>query len=124
MRTGVDIVDIRRIEKIISKRRKKFYNRIYTEKEIKYIIHKKHNSKTIAGIFASKEATSKVLGTGIGNLGWKDIEILHDNNGRPYININRKIEALLEKLDLNSIDISISHERDYAISFAIAFKEN
>lgn len=122
MRSGVDIVEISRIEAIVDDRREKFYKRIFTDKEIGYIISKNHKPRTIAGIFASKEAVSKLLGRGIGRVNWKDIEVLHDENGRPYIHINKKIEKFLEELGLNSIDMSISHEREYAISFAIGFK--
>lgn len=73
-------------------------------------------------MFASKEAVSKLLGTGIGIINWKDIEVKHDEKGRPFININSKILELLNKEALDSIDISISHERKYAVSFAIGFK--
>lgn len=123
MRTGVDIVEISRIEKILESRREKFYEKIFTGEEIQYIVNKKHNSKTISGIFATKEAVSKLLGSGIGRVNWKDIEVLHDKNGRPFIGINKKLEKYLQKVDLNCIDISISHERKYAISFAIGFKK-
>lgn len=122
MKTGVDIVEIKRIEKIMEKRRETFYKKIFTSKEVEYIKSKNHNSKTVAGIFASKEAVSKMLGTGIGIINWKDIEIIYDEKGRPLVNINSKILHMLNKEGLDSIDISISHERKYAISFAIGFK--
>lgn len=121
MRTGVDIVEIKRIERIIRRKRDSFYKKIFTKTEIEYISDKNHNPKTIGGIFASKEAVSKLIGTGIGSLSWKDIEVLHDRNGRPFININEKIKGLLISIDLNSIEISISHEKEYAICFAIGF---
>lgn len=121
MRTGVDIVDVRRIESILSKKQDSFYKKIFTSGEIGYINKTNNNSKTIAGLFAAKEAVSKLLGRGIGSIGWHDIEILHDNNGRPFININTKIKNYLQDLGLAAIDISISHEKDYAISFAIGF---
>ena len=121
MRTGVDIVEIKRIERIIKKRREEFYKKIFTKKEIDYIVSKNHSSKTVSGLFASKESVSKLIGSGIGRLNWKDIEVMHDKNGRPCININEKLESFLKELDLHSIDISISHEREYAICFAIGF---
>lgn len=122
MRTGVDIVDIRRIEKILEKRRNSFYKKIFTHNEMQYIASKKHSSKTIAGMFATKEAVSKLIGTGIGKINWKDIEVLHDENGRPYIYMSLKIEDYLRELSLSDIEISISHEKEYAVSFAIGFK--
>nr|WP_300003875.1 holo-ACP synthase [Tissierella sp.] len=121
MRTGVDIVEVARIARIISKNRESFYRKIFTKAEQEYIEEKNHNSKTIAGLFASKEAVSKLIGTGIGKLSWKDIEVMHDGNGRPKIKIEGKIESFLKELDLNFIEISISHEREYAICFAIGY---
>ena len=121
MRTGVDIVEIKRIEKILKRRKHSFYNKIFTSREIEYIEGTGGSPKTVAGLFATKESVSKLLGEGIGKLSWKDIEILHDENGRPLICIDTKIKKLLEDLDLNSIDISISHEKEYAISFSIGF---
>lgn len=123
MRTGVDIVEIKRIEKVMDKRRESFYKKIFTWSEIDYIREKNHNSKTVAGLFASKEAVSKLVGIGIGSLGWRDIEVVHDDKGRPFIRINKKIEKLLNDVDLNSIEISISHEKEYAICFAIGFSK-
>ncbi len=121
MRTGVDIVEIKRIEKIIISKRESFLKKIFTDREREYIIEKNYKPKTISGMFASKEAVSKLIGSGIGELAWRDIEVLYDKNGRPFINKGEKIKKYLEQLNLNSIDISISHEREYAISFAIGF---
>lgn len=121
MRTGVDIVEIKRIEKILISRKESFLKKIFTDSERAYIIGKNYDPKTISGMFASKEAVSKLIGSGIGELGWRDIEVIHDKNGRPFIKQGKKIERHLEKLNLNSIEISISHEKKYAISFAIGF---
>lgn len=124
MTIGVDIVKIDRIKKIIEKNREKFYEKIFTIKEINYIYKKNHNRQTVAGLFASKEAISKALGSGIGDLNWKDIEILHNNDGKPYLNLNQKITEKLQKINLSDIQISISHERDYAIAFANGERKN
>lgn len=121
MSIGIDIVNINRIKKIIEKSRDKFYEKIFTEKEINYIFKRNHKSQTIAGLFASKEAVSKVFGKGIGDINWKDIEILHDNNGKPFLNINKKIKQNFKKINLSDIQISISHEKNYAIAFAIGY---
>lgn len=121
MRTGVDIVEIKRIERILDSRRDTFYRKVFTNNEIAYLESKKHNPKTVSGLFAAKEAVAKALGTGIGVLAWKDIEVSHDKLGRPFIDINSKIKDLLSANALEAIEISISHERHYAISFAIGF---
>lgn len=121
MRTGVDIVEIKRIEKIIISKRESFLKKIFTDRERAYIMGKNYDPKTVSGMFASKEAVAKLIGSGIGDLAWKDIEVLHDKKGRPFVRQGEKIKKYLEELNLNSIEISISHEREYAISFAIGF---
>lgn len=120
---GIDIVNVCRIKKILEDRKESFYNKILTEGEKKYVVEKEHSPNTVSGIFAAKEAISKVLGTGIGDVGWKDIEIYHDNNGKPNARFLGNGKNIARKLGINIIDISISHEREYAIAFAIGLKE-
>lgn len=122
LRTGVDIVQISRIKEILDTKRESFYHRIFTESEIEYIMSKNHNEKTVAGLFAAKEAISKVFGTGIGKIGWKDFEILHDENGRPYVELGKDIKNKNE-CKFKYIEISISHEKEYAVSFALGYGE-
>lgn len=120
---GVDIVDVNRISRLIE--HKNFFRRMFTEKEIKYIESKNFNSNTIAGLIASKESVAKAFGVGISSkLVFKDIEILHDNLGKPYVsheNIN--IQNLLKKNKLNNIEINLSHDGNYAIATAIINKK-
>lgn len=119
---GVDIVQIKRIEKLMEKNYRNFYKKLFTEIEIKYIENNSYKPQTIAGLFSAKEAIAKAIGCGIGRLSWQDIEIIHNKDGKPMVNINERLKALLEVIGKNSIEISISHEKDYAIAFAICFK--
>ncbi len=116
---GVDIVDINRVRKILASKRDLFLNKIFTTREIEYIKKKNYSSETIAGLFAGKEAISKAIGTGIGAIGWKDMEILHDEKGRPLVSLG---EEFLRRHEINCLEISISHERDYAIAFVVGNK--
>lgn len=121
LRTGVDIVNNSRIKSAINKYGNKFLNRIFTPGEMEYIIYRNKDFKTVAGLFAAKEAISKMVGTGIGKLSWQDIEIYHDKSGRPYVKINSNIRAFLKELNLREIEISISHEKEFSIAFAIGY---
>ena len=118
---GVDIVDIKRIKKILSTNKESFYRKIFTENEIAYIEKKNHSPQTVGGLFAAKEAISKVLGTGIGQIGWRDLEIIHSEKGGPLVNYNERLRELMEELGIGNIEISISHEREYALAFAIGY---
>lgn len=121
MKSGVDIIKNLRIKLLLDKYDEKFLDRLFTPKEKEYIIYRNKDFKTIAGMFAAKEAVSKVVGTGIGKLAWKDIEVLHKKSGRPYVNLSDNLKEILYSLDLKEIDISISHEEEYSIAFAIGY---
>ena len=117
--SGVDIVKVSRIKDLVSKKQYSFLNKIFTEYEMDYIEGKNNNVRTISGIFASKEAISKVLGAGIGKVNWKDIEIFHSPKGKPIVRLYAEGLRLCKKLGINSIHLSISHENEYAIAFAV-----
>jgi len=116
---GVDIVKVSRIEKLMDKHRDVFLNRVFTEGEIGYIKSKNYNLQTVAGLFAAKEAISKLLGTGIGKVSFKHMEIIHDENGKPHVLLHDMGYELFKTLKIRNIEISISHERDYAIAYAV-----
>src|SRR5690606_339321 len=116
--TGVDIVKIARIERILETNRDSFLERIFTDEEIEYIKNKNYNAQTISGLFAAKEAVSKVLGTGIGKVNWKHIKVYYDEKGKPHVKLNSQ-EEIMDSLNIDEIHVSISHEREYAVAFAI-----
>jgi len=114
----VDIVEVARIKSLIDKYGDRFYQRILTEAEIKYCKSFKHPEIRFAGRFASKEAYSKSIGTGISPLfRWKDIEILNDKMGKPYIRHLRENE--FSRLHF---EISISHTKDYGCAVVVCWR--
>jgi holo-[acyl-carrier protein] synthase len=107
---GVDIIEIKRIKRIIEQFGDKFFERILTEKEIAYCKSFSKPHLHFAGRFAAKEAYSKSIGTGISkDFGWRDIEILNDGRGKPYIVHTKENEYSNLKFY-----VSISHTDDYA----------
>lgn len=116
---GVDIVKVSRIENLLTEKKDRFLNKIFTEEEIKYINTKNNNPETLSGIFAAKEAISKLLGTGIGKVSWKDIGICHDEKGKPYVELYNEGSKVCFELGIDRINLSISHEKEYAIAFAV-----
>jgi holo-[acyl-carrier protein] synthase len=112
---GIDIIEVARIKGIMEKYGDKFFNRILTENEIAYCKKFTNSEVHFAGRFASKEAYSKAIGTGISkDFGWKDIEILNDERGKPYINHTKKNEYSGFKFN-----ISISHTKDYGCAVVV-----
>ena len=115
---GVDIVQVDRIAKNIEKQ--KFLDKIYTNGEKEYLMKKNFSYQTAAGLFAAKEAVSKSLGTGILGFSITDIEIIKDEFDKPEILLHNNALKIAENKGISKINISISHEKDYAIAFAIA----
>lgn len=115
--TGVDILDIRRIEGIISRQGRRFIQKIYTPQEQDFCGRRLRETESFAKIFAVKEAVIKAI-SDVSGIFWKDIEVLHDRNGKPFVKLKN---AALSKLKNQpfSIEISISDEPPYVCAFAI-----
>jgi len=117
--TGTDIIEINRIKSSIEELGENFKNKIFTDKEIQYC-ESRRNAKYqhYAGRFAAKEAIFKAVSELLNNkfeISWRDGEILNDENGKPRVTI--KNNTLDEKIE--SIDISISHCKEYAVANVI-----
>ena len=118
---GLDIIEINRIKKSLEKYSTRFENKVFTDREIDYCQSQADPGKHFAARFAVKEAVSKSLGTGITrDVGFKDIEVVNQDSGKPIVKMGGRGKILFEKLNLKSIHISISHDRNYAIAHAIA----
>ena len=108
--TGIDIVEVERIQKAVDRWGEVFLNYVFTPGEIEYAKKFKFPYRHYAGRFAAKEAIFKAMG--IPHLSWHDVNIINDETGKPvcyYNNIDFKYRLL----------ISISHSRDYAVASAI-----
>ncbi|HDK7161461.1 TPA: holo-ACP synthase [Clostridium botulinum] len=116
---GTDITEIRRIEKAIT-RNKNFINKLFTKNEMDLWEKKNFKLEFIAGRFAAKEAISKALGTGIRDFNFKDIEIINNELGKPQVILKPKAEDIIKKISQSyKIHLSISHEKEYAIAYAL-----
>jgi|YNPMSStandDraft_1061717.scaffolds.fasta_scaffold00491_11 holo-[acyl-carrier protein] synthase len=109
---GVDIIEIDRVEKIISEFGVKFLKKVYSDEEIKYCQSKAKPSQHFAARFAAKEAVAKALGTGFGkNLMLKDVEVRNDINGKPIV--------YYKGIPNDRVLVSISHCDHYVVAFAV-----
>lgn len=114
---GVDIIEISRIKKAMNQ--KGFMDKIFTYKELEYIKERNFKEETVAASFSGKEAVSKALGTGFRGFGFRDIEILRDELGKPYVVLYEGALKRAEELRYQSIKLSLSHDRERATAFAI-----
>ena len=116
---GVDIIEVERVREAVEQWGERFLKRVYTEAEIDLC---RENPSSLAARFAGKEAVWKALGTRERGIGWRDIEVLAEPNGRPVVNLYRRAREYAEELGLAGMSISLSHSRDYAVAFAIGEK--
>ena len=117
---GTDIVKIARIQEM--KSLSAFAEKILSSKEMKIAssFNEKRLIKFLAKQFAGKEAVSKAFGTGITKpILFKDIEILRDENGKPFLNPLGEVKKTMINLGISKSHVSLSDENDYAIAFAI-----
>jgi len=113
---GIDIIEVERIESAIRQWDKRFLNRIFTEAERKIC---RGEIPALAARFAGKEAVMKVLGTGTKGVGWQEIEILADAQGKPLVQLYGKARETAKKLNLTEFSISLSDTKHLAIAAAI-----
>ena len=119
--TGVDIIEIDRIQRVLERWGQRFLHRIYTESEIAYC---RGRAQNLAARFAAKEATMKALGTGLRGVGWKDIEVVRDRGGAPSIRLYGRALLRGESLGVKELALSISHSREYAVAFVVGYIPN
>ncbi|SCZ80795.1 holo-ACP synthase [Acidaminobacter hydrogenoformans] len=115
---GTDLIEIDRIRRAIT-RNERFLARVFTEEERIFFEARDMEAATIAANFAGKEAVLKVLGTGISGMSWKDIEVLRQSSGKPFIRLSGRAAAQAEQLGMGEILISLSHSKSHALAFAI-----
>ena len=118
--TGVDIIEIPRIQQVLDRYGQRFLDRIFTADEIAYC---RGRAPNLAGRFAAKEATMKALGTGVRGVGWKDIEVIRAESGAPSVKLHGRAKQRAERLQLGEISLSMSHSREYAVAFVVAQRE-
>lgn len=116
---GVDIIEIKRIDKAI-KSNDRFLEKLFTNNEIGYFNNINRNLNTIAGSFAAKEAIVKAMGTGIRGFKWRDVEIVRDELGKPQVVLYGNAKKIAEEAMISNIMISISHCKEYAVAQAVA----
>ncbi len=107
--SGIDIVEIKKLEKAVKRWGDTFLKRVFTDTELTYSRKKRYPMQHLAARFAAKEAIFKAFGTNP-KLNFKDIEISNDRYGRPYCIVKKRKPPIL---------LSLSHTDNYAVASAI-----
>lgn len=117
VRSGVDLIEISRIAEAMERHGERFLARVFTELE-----QRECNGRipSLAVRFAAKEAVAKALGSGIGDVGWLDIEVRSDEKKAPFLVLYGEGERLAKQLGLTTWSVSLSHTGSMAIAFVTA----
>ena len=117
LRSGVDIIEVARIDAAILRHGDRFFNRFFTYQEL---IEAEGRTPALAARFAAKEAVAKALGCGIGDVGWKEIEVVRDARRRPELVLHGAARVRAAELGLTEWSVSLSHTHEHAMALVIA----
>ena len=118
--TGVDLAEVARIEKSITRFGDKFVKRIYTPAEIAYVERKANKFERYAARFAAKEAGMKAIGTGWRRgVTWQDFEVANLPSGKPTLRLYGAAARFAEKLGVKNIALSITHTAELGMAHVI-----
>ncbi|MCF7956993.1 MAG: holo-ACP synthase [Phycisphaerae bacterium] len=117
---GIDLVDCRRIEKVVKRHGQVFLDRVFTPAEQAYCNRHRSATERLAGRFAVKEAVLKLIGTGWRNgIAWTDVETLNDPSGKPIVQLHGLVAQLADEMGVQQVSVSITHAADLAVASAI-----
>ncbi len=118
--TGIDIIEVARVQASHERFGERFLNRILLADEIAYCLSHKNPAPFLAARFAAKEAISKAFGTGIcAQLGWQDMEIRRKASGEPFVVLHGKGKKLFRSRRAKRLLVSLSHTANYAAATAV-----
>ncbi len=117
---GVDLVNIARMERVLRRWEDRFVHRVFTPFEIESAQKRKHPASAFALRFAAKEAFSKAVGLGMRRgVRWRDIEVLNDSRGKPYLKLYGFCSELCQKEGIEGIHLSLSDEAGQAVAMVV-----
>ena len=121
--SGIDMVEIPRIQESLDRYGKRFLNRVFTASEQAYCLRKRNAAESLAARFAAKEAGAKALGTGISRgVSWLEIEVVREPGGRPNTRFHGRAAEFASRLGVARAALSITHTSD--LSMASVLLEN
>lgn len=116
IRCGIDTIEIQRVEASFARFGDRFLKRFFTPDEVNDCNQQVHR---LAARIAAKEAVAKMLGTGIGPVSWRDIEIRSGEAGRPVLYLHNTAADIAAELQLTEWDISLTHTAEYASAMCV-----
>jgi len=119
--TGVDLVEVARIEALWQRGGERFLQRLFTPAERAYCLLRHRPAESLAARFCAKEAVMKCLGTGwTGGVTFRSIEVVRAPSGAVAVALHGTAQELARRRGIARIHLSLSHGESTAIAFAVA----
>jgi holo-[acyl-carrier protein] synthase len=118
--SGIDLVEIGRIQQSVERYGQRFLDRVYTAAEQAYCLRKRKSAESLAARFAAKEAGAKALGTGISRgVNWLEIEVIRELGGRPALRFHGRAAEIAERMGVAHTALSITHTADLSMASVV-----
>jgi holo-[acyl-carrier protein] synthase len=118
--SGIDLVEIHRIQETLDRFGPRFLKKVYTAAEQAYCLRKRNAAESLAARFAAKEAGAKALGTGMSRgVTWLEIEVVRERSGRPTLRFLGRAAEMAHRLNARRAALSITHSRDLAMASVV-----
>ncbi|HEY1647602.1 MAG TPA: holo-ACP synthase [Terracidiphilus sp.] len=118
--SGIDLVEIGRIQHAVNRYGARFLDRVYTRAEQNYCLSKRSSGESFAARFAAKEAAAKALGTGISRgVHWLEIEVVRERGGRPGVQFHGRAAEIAAGLGMARAALSLTHTAALAMASVV-----
>ena len=118
--SGIDLVEIDRIQRSLDRFGSRFLDRVYTPGEQAYCMRRRNAAESLAARFAAKEAGAKALGTGISQgVNWLEIEVIREPGGRPGLRFHGRAAERAGKMRVAHAALSLTHSKDLAMASVV-----
>lgn len=118
---GVDMVEISRIKK--SMQRDRFLFHFFGDEELEMLKGKKFSAKSVAANFCAKEAFVKACNFKVDHFRFKDVQILRDNNGKPYFLFSERLKKIIDEAKIDFC-VSITHTKLNACAVVQSYRKD
>lgn len=118
---GVDLVDLERVVRLLTNKGEHAMQKFFTEAERAYLASRPDPTGHAAARIAAKEAVYKALQSlpGARGVGWRDIEVTRDDDGRPAIRLHGLAAQLAEAHGGLGVQVSLTHSATSAGAVAV-----
>ena len=118
--SGIDLIEIHRIQHSLERFGQRFLNRVYTAQEQAYCMARRNAAESLAARFAAKEAAAKALGTGISRgVNWLEFEVTRAPGSRPTVQFHGRALDLARALHVGSAALSLTHTTALAMASVV-----